>query len=80
MGENWLMTSCSFLSSTENKVECFNDCVFYNWEENGGVCPFRNLTGNKYKKLKGVFPYDMFGEDNIGVKEIEQYYLEKDYI
>jgi hypothetical protein len=74
------MSSCSFLSTADSKIECFNDCAFYNWEENGGVCPFKSITGSRYKKMKGLFPYDMFADDSIEVKGIDQYYLEKEYV
>lgn len=75
------MSICSFLTSGENEVECFNDCVFYNWEENGGICPFKTLTGNRSSKLKELFQYDFFGEHGLDIKEIDKYYtIEKEYI
>lgn len=80
MGEGAYMTPCSFLSTADSSIDCFKECVFYNWEENGGVCPFKNLTGNRFKKMKGIYPYDMFGEDGISIKEIDDYYIEKEYI
>jgi hypothetical protein len=64
----------------DNKIDCFCECAFYNWEDNGGVCPFRNLTGNRFSKLKDLFPYDLFGEDRVNIKEIDEYYVEKEYI
>lgn len=74
------MALCSFLSNAESKVDCFNECAFYNWEENAGVCPFKNLTGNRFLKVKDIFSYDVFGEDTVGVKGIDQYYRDKEYI
>jgi hypothetical protein len=74
------MSLCSFLSSGESKISCFNDCVFYNWEENTGVCPFKNVTGNRFSKVKDLFSYDMFEEDTVSIKGIDQYYKEKEYI
>lgn len=37
------MEDCPFLSTYDNKIECFNDCPFYNYKENGGLCPFKNI-------------------------------------
>jgi hypothetical protein len=71
------MSACYFLSNGENEVECFNDCVFYNWEENNGICPFKTLTKNKASKLKELYEYDFFGEHGLNIKEIEDYYMEE---
>ncbi|MCM8711323.1 hypothetical protein M2651_09795 [Clostridium sp. SYSU_GA19001] len=74
------MSICSFLSIGGNEIDCFGDCAFYNWEENGGVCPFKNLKNNRASRLKELSEYDFFGEHGINIKEIDQYYMEKDYI
>jgi hypothetical protein len=74
------MSQCSFLSTAENEIECFGDCAFYNWEETGGVCPFKNLTGNKANKYKDYMQFDFFNENSINLKEIDEYYIEKDFI
>lgn len=73
------MSFCSFLSNSDNEVECFNDCAFYNWEETGGVCPFKNLTGTRMNKINELLQYDFFGEHGIKTKEIDEYYMENDY-
>lgn len=74
------MSLCSFLSIGENEIDCFDDCAFYNWEENGGVCPFKNLKSNSANRPKELFQYDFFEEHGINIKEIDEYYMEKDYI
>jgi hypothetical protein len=74
------MSQCSFLSTGDNKIDCFGECAFYNWEENSGGCPFKNLTGNRFSKVKDLFSYDLFGEDSVTVKGIEHYYIEKEYV
>lgn len=74
------MTVCSFLTIGDNEVECFKDCVFYNCEDNGGICPFKTLTGSRAKRLKELYQYDFFGEHGLSVKEIDEYYVEKEYI
>jgi hypothetical protein len=74
------MSRCSFLSTIEKETECFGECAFYNWEENGGVCPFRNLTGNRLGRFKDLFQFNLFSEDTLNAKEIEEYYVEEEYI
>lgn len=74
------MSQCAFLTTAENEIECFCDCAFYNWEEAGGVCPFKNLSGNKGNKYKDFMQFDFFSDNGINLKEIDEYYLQKDFI
>jgi hypothetical protein len=74
------MALCNFLTTQENEIECFGDCAFYNYEENGGVCPFKSLTGNRANKFKDYFQFDFFNEHGINLKEIDEYYTEKDFV
>lgn len=45
MGWGVSMSQCPFLTTLENKVECFKGCAFYELEETNGECPFRMITG-----------------------------------
>ena len=74
------MSQCSFLSTAENKIDCFCECAFSNWEENSEGCPFKNLTGNRFSKVKNLFSYDLFGESSVTVKGIDHYYVENEYV
>lgn len=79
------MSQCSFLSSTENDIECFCDCAFNNWGDNEGVCPFKSLTGNRLGKIRDLLKFDFFQDENADdedpiIKEIDEYYIEKEYI
>lgn len=74
------MTPCSFLSTSEKEIECFKECAFYNWEENEGSCPFKNLTGNAMGKFKDLFGYELFNEDEMDMEEIDEYYDDSKYI
>ena len=38
------MEECPFLSTYESDVECFRECVLYNYKGTGGICPFKNLV------------------------------------
>lgn len=76
------MSQCSFLSSKTDEVQCFNDCVFYNYAENGGACPFKNAMGYR-AKIKDFFKYDVldFEEDEDDELEfMKEAYLEEKYI
>jgi|GEM_PF-945858 len=79
------MSSCSFLSTTDNDVECFCECAFYNWEDNEGACPFKNLTGNRLGKIKDLLKFDFFSDENSNdentdFNEIGEYFIGKEYI
>lgn len=81
------MSPCSFLSTAENDIECFCECAFYNWEESEGACPFKSLTGNRLGKIRDLLKLDFFqeeiedeDEDNTVIKEIDEYYIEKEYV
>lgn len=74
------MSLCTFLSTAGNDIECFKDCAFHNWEDNGGACPFKNLTGNRAGKYKDLLQFDFFNEEEMNIKEIDEYYVEKEYI
>lgn len=74
------MSQCAFLSTSENEIECFCDCAFYNWEETEGVCPFKNLSGNKGNKYKEFMQLDFLEEGEMNLKDIDAYYIEKDFI
>lgn len=74
------MALCTFLSTADNKIDCFGECAFYNWEENGGICPFKNLSGNRLGKFKDLFQYNLFGEEGLNIKEIDEYYVEEEFV
>lgn len=80
------MSQCSFLSTADNDIECFGECAFYNWDDNEGACPFKGLTGNRLGKIKDLLKFDFFededdeNEDITVIDEIDEYYVEKEYI
>lgn len=75
----WHMSECPFLTTYENEVECFKECALYEWKENGGVCPFKNINEYKLQKL-GDFEGLSLVEREIAY--IKDSYLERqeDYI
>ncbi|GLC32126.1 hypothetical protein [Clostridium omnivorum] len=74
------MSLCTFLSSNDNEVQCFEECVFFNWEENGGICPFKTLTGHRRAKTEEFYKYDDYEEEEEKYDSIDKTYVNYDYI
>ena len=72
------MSQCPFLTTSVESVQCFKECVLNNWDENGGVCPFKNLSTFKPFKVKGLYDFDFIDEDDddefLKVSGEEKYY------
>lgn len=58
------MEICSFLTTQDEKIYCFEQCAFYCDKEKEEKCPFESVTG---KKLKN------------NTKKLYEYYLEEKY-
>lgn len=62
------MTQCPFLTTLENKVECFKSCVFHEFEETNGECPFRTIAELSKSNVKSIYDdYYVEEEDNTFV-------------
>lgn len=68
------MLECPFLSTFENEVECFKECSLYEWKENGGLCPFKNLTEFRLHK---VSDFDEFPSVDMEISYLKDSYLER---
>lgn len=76
------MSQCSFLSNKANEVQCFNECVFFNYSETGGVCPFKNAKGYR-AKLKDFLRYDILDskqDEDDDLEFINETYIEEKFI
>lgn|GEM_PF-1957273 len=58
------MEKCSFLSTYDEEVSCFNECPFYCNEETDSTCPFKSITGKSRHNIKRLYQY-YFSEDHI---------------
>lgn len=67
------MTECPFLSSYDDKVECFADCALFNYKDNNGLCPFKSLEAYNIEKME----YYDSALDDIDLKFIKSSYLER---
>jgi hypothetical protein len=70
-----ILAECPFLSTYDNEIECFNDCALYNCKENGGVCPFKNLSEINVHKYDDDYSMDSFDNELGTIKE--SYYENK---
>lgn len=57
------MLQCPFLTTIEEDVDCFKECVLHKWADNGGKCPFVELKDYKPFIIKNSTDYDIFNED-----------------
>lgn len=58
------MGKCPFLSTDDERVQCFTECVFYNCSDFDGECPFRQLKTLKQFKLADQPDYQNIIYDN----------------
>lgn len=56
------MEICSFLTTYDNKVNCFKDCPFYCDGGDNSDCPFKSATGKSKHNVKKLYQY-YFAED-----------------
>lgn len=75
---------CPFLSTAEEKVECFTECVFFEYEVAEG-CPFKKIKGNKNLSIKEILNIDLNDKGDKVLETMEDYregdsYLKKIYI
>ncbi|NLP27946.1 MAG: hypothetical protein GX370_04130 [Clostridia bacterium] len=72
----WLkMCQCPFLSTAEEKVTCFKECSFYEYEDDGSGCPFK-----KIKSIKSINIKDIIGLDGVYDREEDKEFLERIYV
>lgn len=65
------MLLCPFLSTTEEEIECFNECDLHKWSDNGGKCPFVEMKDFKPLIMKRDTDYDTFNDEkNLQLKSL----------
>ena len=69
------MSQCPFLSSIEEKVTCFTECAFYEYEGSGDGCPFKKAKGQKRFSFKEILrlDYDKSEEDFFEDSYVKEY-------
>jgi hypothetical protein len=64
---------CPFLSTVEEKVSCFNECVFHEHEGSGDGCPFKRIKGNKSLSIKEILSFDLDSKEEDGFNSSEDF-------
>lgn len=71
---------CPFLSTAEDKVACFSECSFYEYEGSGEGCPFKKVKGGKNLSIKDLINIDLDHEDNEVLEVMEDFEGDEGYI
>ena len=58
------MDRCPFLSTQNDEVECFKECVFYNCTDFDGVCPFKEISKTKEYRYNKAYDFGILFQDN----------------
>lgn len=58
------MGKCPFLSTDDERVECFEECVFYDCSDFDGECPFKQIQRTRQFKLPDKSDYQNIMYDN----------------
>jgi hypothetical protein len=54
-----ILSQCPFLSSIEEKIQCFAECSFYEYEGRGEGCPFKKIKTGKSFNIKELLSLDV---------------------
>jgi len=47
VGERGIFMECPFLTTLDEEIKCFKECALYEYKNNEGICPFKELEDNK---------------------------------
>ena len=70
------MADCTFLSTEEEKIVCFEECPFYKDEDIEVACPFKNLLLLKKVMIKD-YQFDYLYEEEAAVLMFPKQYKEE---
>ncbi|OPJ61167.1 hypothetical protein [Clostridium oryzae] len=73
------MSNCPFLSTEDEKINCFNECGFHEYEKDGGCCPFRKAKNSKDINVKEIITFDLDYSREEDKKFIERIYVKNYY-
>ena len=76
MGWGARMANCTFLSTEEEKIVCFEECPFYKDEDIETSCPFKNLLLLKKVSIKD-YQFDYLYEEEEAVLLFPKLYKEE---
>ncbi len=70
------MKNCTFLSTDEEKIECFEECPFYKLEDEEESCPFKNPSLLKKPNIKD-YQFDYLKEEEAEFSPFPKVYKEE---
>lgn len=73
------MDQCPFLSTCDEKIECFENCAFYKLDDTDGKCPFKTITGSGKYKLRRIH-YNYYMEDEEEYIDFDEDYKKVGYL
>lgn len=68
------MDECPFLTTSDEKVECFSECVFFKEKGNYNLCPFKRVELGK-KGVTGLYDYISIKDDENDIIEHYKKYV-----
>ena len=72
------MSNCPFLSTEDEKVSCFSECGFHEYEKDEGCCPFKKAK-NKTINIKEIVTFDLDYDNEEDKEFIERIYVKNYY-
>ncbi|MDP4088764.1 MAG: hypothetical protein Q8930_05775 [Bacillota bacterium] len=75
------MCQCPFLSTVEEKITCFKECAFFQYEgcSNGEGCPFKKIKSGKPINIKDIIGIDFNYDDEEDKEFIDRIYVKNYY-
>ncbi|CAG7840224.1 hypothetical protein CLOHAE12215_01648 [Clostridium haemolyticum] len=70
------MAKCPFLSTYKNRVNCFKECPFHEYEDSNGECPFMSIDMQESIKRDYIYN-EIFKSQSINL--LDELYEEKNF-
>ncbi|MFL0252284.1 hypothetical protein ACJDT4_17865 [Clostridium neuense] len=68
------MDDCPFLTTSDERVECFKECVFFKEKNNHNLCPFKRAEANK-SNATALYEYVTMKDDENDIIEHYKKYV-----
>ncbi|MDT8715206.1 hypothetical protein IAI10_00730 [Clostridium sp. 19966] len=69
------MSLCPFLSTSDEKINCYKECPFYHYEEDSEGCPFRKSKAKSTINMKEIAGFDLTYDNEEDKQFIERIYV-----
>lgn len=67
------MDDCPFLTTSDEKVECFKECAFFKEKDNRNLCPFKRIELSKGNLA--LYEYASMNDDENDIIEHYKKYV-----